>query len=81
VAELLLHLKQMQQLTYLDLKGSLTYEWLRDAQGEPILLEQEGEYSDETRVADPPGAAFAALTACSKLQHLNINSCTLPGGV
>jgi hypothetical protein len=29
----------------------------------------------------PTAAAFSALTASSKLQHLNISSCTLPAGV
>jgi hypothetical protein len=76
VAELLLHLKQMQQLTYLDLKDSLSYDWLLDNEGNPIVLEQ-----DPPGVADPPAAAFTALTASSKLQHLNISKCTLPLGV
>jgi hypothetical protein len=30
---------------------------------------------------NPPAAAFSALTASSKLQHLNISFCTLPAGV
>jgi hypothetical protein len=29
----------------------------------------------------PPATAYAALTASSKLQHLNLSSCTLPTGV
>ena len=30
---------------------------------------------------NPPAAAFSALTASSKLQHLGVNSCMLPEGV
>lgn len=30
--------------------------------------------------ADPPASAYSALTANSKLQHLNVSFCTLPAG-
>mgnify|MGYP001807302582 CR=1 FL=1 len=32
-------------------------------------------------VGNPPAAAYSALTASSKLQHLGIRGCTLPAGV
>jgi hypothetical protein len=31
--------------------------------------------------ANPPAAAFSALTASSKLQHLHLDKCTLPAGL
>jgi hypothetical protein len=31
--------------------------------------------------ANPPSAAYSALTASSQLQHLSISECTLPTGV
>jgi hypothetical protein len=34
----------------------------------------------EVREGTPAAAAFAGLTASSKLQHLNISCCTLPAG-
>jgi hypothetical protein len=59
VAELLSHLQDMQQLTYLKLYGVL-----------------------ECRSAhNPPAAAYSALTASSKLQHLDITGCILPEDV
>jgi hypothetical protein len=81
VAELLSHLKHMQQLTYLDLQDSLQYDWVRDASGDVLFVKQERRSSGDNRVANPPAAAFAALTASSKLQHLNISCCSLPSGV
>jgi hypothetical protein len=81
VAQLLSHLQEMQQLTYLDLEKSLLYDWLRDERGEPIRLKQEQGYCRENRVTIPHPTAFAALTASSKLQHLIISGCTLPSGV
>jgi hypothetical protein len=58
VAQLLSHLQSLQQLTYLDLSGSM-----------------RGEE------ASPPAAAYAALTASSKLQHLDVSRNSLPTGV
>ena len=37
--------------------------------------------SIEAFVDDPPAAAFSALTASSKLQHLDLRNCTLPAAV
>ena len=34
-----------------------------------------------SEASNPPAAAYAALTASSKLRHLNITGCTLPNGV
>jgi hypothetical protein len=55
VEQLLSHLQQLQQLTYLQLALTL--------------------------VDLAPAAAYAALTASSKLQHLDLSWCTLPAGV
>jgi hypothetical protein len=57
VAELLSHLQEMQQLTYLSLRSSL----------------------HEAAIA--AAASYAGLTSSSKLQHLDISSCTLPTAV
>jgi hypothetical protein len=54
VTQLLSHLWDLQQLTHLDLRGSLD---------------------------DSPSADYSALTASSKLHHLNIGQCTLPDDV
>lgn len=59
VAQLLLRMQPLQQLTHLSMSGS--------------LLAVEG--------SKPPAEAYAALTASSKLQHLDISRCTLPTGV
>jgi hypothetical protein len=59
IVQLLCHLPLLQQLTHLDLAGSLT----------TVL----GDFGI------PPATAYSALTACSKLQHLNISRCKLPG--
>jgi hypothetical protein len=55
VTELLSHLQQLQQLTYLNLRSSLH------------------DFA--------PVACYSALTASSKLQHLDISECVLPAGV
>jgi hypothetical protein len=57
VAELLSHLQDMQQLTYLSLRSSL----------------------HEAAIAE--AASYSGLTTSSKLQHLDISSCTLPTAV
>jgi hypothetical protein len=62
-AQLLSHLQHMQQLTLLDLECSL--------HAEPAASEQ-----DEMQLG-PPAAAYSALTASSKLQFLDISSCSL----
>jgi hypothetical protein len=36
---------------------------------------------DEVEESNPPASAYAALTASSKLQNLDISQCTLPAGV
>jgi hypothetical protein len=59
-AQLLSHLQSLQELTHLDLHGSL----------QPAF----------GQLATPPAAAYSALTASSKLQHLNVRFCTLPAG-
>jgi hypothetical protein len=56
VVQLLSHVQELQQLTHLNLGGTL--------QG----FEECG----------PPAAAYAALTASSKLRHLDVSRCTLP---
>jgi hypothetical protein len=61
-AQLLSHLQHMQQLTYLDLENSLN--------AEPAGSEEEEHLG-------PPAAAYSALTASSKLQFLDISSCSL----
>jgi hypothetical protein len=65
VAQLLSHLQPLQQLTHLHL-SSLGKRQL----GEDTPLEDT-----------PPAAAYAALTASSKLQHLDLRWCRLPAGV
>jgi hypothetical protein len=59
VAQLLSHLQQLQQLTHLNLSGTL---W------------------DGVEEDNPPASGYAALTASSKLQHLDISECALPAG-
>jgi hypothetical protein len=54
-SQLLSHLQQLQQLTHLNVTGTL-----RGAE------------------ADPPAAAYSALTASSTLQHLTISTIVLP---
>jgi hypothetical protein len=56
-AQLLSHLQPLQQLTHLDLTGTL---W------------------EDIKADNPPAAAYAALTASSRLQHLNIRACAMP---
>jgi hypothetical protein len=58
VAQLLSHLRHMQQLTYLNLSDSMS--------------------TDEDGDDNPPAIAYAALTASSKLAHLDISWCRLP---
>jgi hypothetical protein len=74
-AQLLSHLQHMQQLTHLALIGVLqAYEM---EYGNPA---DDGSDSYQEHV-DPPAAAYAALTASSKLQYLDIRLCSLPVGV
>ena len=72
------HLQPLQQLTYLKLTDNLRA-------GEDGNLEWRMQAVDgDLRVVDqgiPPAAAYAALTASSKLQHLDISSCVLPASV
>jgi hypothetical protein len=56
-AQLLSHLQPLQQLTHLDISGTLL---------------------DGIRDDCAPAVAYAALTARSRLQHLNISNCKLP---
>ena len=64
--QLLSRLQDLQQLTHLDLTDALSrYEWAHPA--------------DEERV-NPPASAYAALTASSKLQYLDVSSWALPFG-
>jgi hypothetical protein len=75
MAQLLSRLQDLQQLTHLDFTGTLSayaMEW-----GAPADDGSE-TYQERDR---PPAAAYAALTASSKLQYLNISNCTLPAGV
>jgi hypothetical protein len=60
VAQLLVHLQQLNQLTHL-----VMCHWC--ACEAPFR-------------GDPPAAAFAAVTASSKLQDLDVSWCTLPAG-
>ena len=59
VGQLLSYLQHLQQLTHLNLSGTL---W-------------DGVDEDA-----PHAAGYTALTASSKLQHLNISECALPAG-
>jgi hypothetical protein len=68
LAQLLCELQELQQMTYLNFTCSLA-----DASTMiPVDTDEPGT---------PPAASYAALTASSKLQHLNISGCTLPEGV
>jgi hypothetical protein len=62
VQQLLLHLQQMQRLTYLDFRARPLHRFF-------------------TLQASAPPAAYSALTASSKLQHLDISGCKVPAGV
>ena len=68
IAQLLCGLQQLQQLTYLNLSYS---------------LEAHNHYDDRVQDPDstPPAAAYAALTASSNLQQLDITGAVLPEGV
>jgi hypothetical protein len=75
MAQLLSHMQHLQHLTHLDLQGGLQAydtEW-----GNPA---DDGSDTYQERV-NPPAAAYAALTASSKLQYLDITNCHLPVGV
>ena len=67
VTRLLLYLQPMQQLTRLNLSGSL----------------QPEDYTIYPRLEPitPPATAYSALTSSSKLQHLDISYCEVPEGV
>jgi hypothetical protein len=63
----------------------------KDAAGESQLLSHVQHLQQLTHLSlnaslravertNPPASAYAALTASSKLQHLDISSCTLPAG-
>jgi hypothetical protein len=56
--QLMSQLQHLQQLTHLDLTGTLK-----------LWVPQED---------NPPAAAYAALVASSRLQHLNISKCRMP---
>jgi hypothetical protein len=74
--QLLSHLQHMQQLTFLDVGDVLDCNlpnWVDSS-------DEEGEQAEEESQGGPPAAAYAALTASSKLQHLNISSCRMPVG-
>jgi hypothetical protein len=66
VAQQLAELQPLQQLTCLILHASLVV---------------EDEDADEDGFPSVPAAAYSALTASSRLQHLRISNCTLPAAV
>ena len=67
VEQLMYHLQPLQQLTLLSTVGSLT----TTRQGLFVVQEDAGN----------PAAAYAALSASSKLRLLDIGMCILPAGV
>jgi hypothetical protein len=69
--QLLSQLQHMQQLTYLSLDLTLCFHL-------PEMYEEEE--GDGELQWGPPTSAYAALTASSKLQHLEISSCRMPVG-
>jgi hypothetical protein len=74
-AQMLSDLQHMQQLTHLALHEALcAYEMEWDDAAD------DGSDSYQELV-EPPAAAYAALTASSKLQYLHLSSCSLPVGV
>jgi hypothetical protein len=68
IAELLLHMQQLQQLTHLSFSCSSS-----DSSMMMVMMMSLDSI--------PTAAAYSALTASSKLRHLDIGSCTLPAGV
>jgi hypothetical protein len=75
---LLSHLQHMQHLTHLSLEHNL---WaLSNDSSEEEEEQQQQQQQQEGWLVGPPAEAYAALTASSTLQHLNIKSCRMPIG-
>jgi hypothetical protein len=79
VAAVLAQLQPLQQLAHLDLGNSLGAD-TPDLQHQGFFA-GTGADSGDVRGGWPPAAAYSALTANSKLQHLNISQAMLPAGV
>jgi hypothetical protein len=92
-AQLLPYLRDLQQLTHLNLGNSHTWEegdippaaWDNSHTWEegdiPPAAWENSHTWEEPPEGDIPAAAFSALTASSKLQHLDISDCMLPAPV
>jgi hypothetical protein len=77
-------LLQHLQLTHSKVPGGATgvAQLLSHLQPMPQLTHLDLQYVTwEAEDRSPPAAAYAVLTASSKLQHLNLAFCTLPAGV
>jgi hypothetical protein len=83
VAALLAQLQPMQQLTYLDLDDSLGADTPNPKHQGALAGtgEDQGNPSEDVERVCAPAAAYSALTASSKLQHLNISQGILPAGL